>query len=290
MVTGMASEPGQGTETNKKVLTVGLFKYVPDIQAFETALTAQWKAIEPDVALRFVDWDCYFEEPKSDVFVFDGLYASQYIEKGLLYPLGESIPARSAYPAWTLEQASSQGIYYGIPQMVCMDTLFYRKEDPAVARVQTMQQLYEAIGPRKTQALLPDRDEGVIADFSLNNEMKYYNILQNHTGEVVPVQAMGDVQEDAMQYLKELYAMTGTLTSKPFMLAALKPASKEDVPQYLLAARQDVMQELAASDPNYQKLYRHLYRAKSWHVMAGTKDFAAWEAKVGPDIERDLKK
>lgn len=98
MVTGMASEPGQGTETDKKVLTVGLFKYVPDIQAFETALTTQWKDIEPDVALRFVDWDCYFEEPKSDVFVFDGLYASQYIEKGLLYPLGESIPALPIQP------------------------------------------------------------------------------------------------------------------------------------------------------------------------------------------------
>ncbi len=63
VATGIASEPGQGTETDKKVLTVGLFKYVPDIQAFETALTAEWKAIEPDVALRFVDWDCYFEAP-----------------------------------------------------------------------------------------------------------------------------------------------------------------------------------------------------------------------------------
>lgn len=90
MVTGMASEPGQGTETDKKVLTVGLFKYVPDIQAFETALTTQWKDIEPDVALRFVDWDCYFEEPKSDVFVFDALYAPQYIEEGLLYPFTAS--------------------------------------------------------------------------------------------------------------------------------------------------------------------------------------------------------
>ena len=87
------SEPGQGTEIDTKVLTVGLFRYVPDIKAFETALTAQWKNIEPDVTLRFVDWDCYFEEPKSDVFVFDGLYAPQYIEKGLLYPLGETIPA-----------------------------------------------------------------------------------------------------------------------------------------------------------------------------------------------------
>lgn len=374
VVTGMASEPGHGTETDKKVLTVGLFRYVPDIKAFETALTAQWKNIEPDVTLRFVDWDCYFEEPKSDVFVFDALYAPQYIEQGLLYPLGKTIPESSAYPAWTLEQASSQGMYYGIPQMVCMDTLFYRKEDHAVSRVQTMQQLYEAIGPRKTQALIPRRDEGVIADFSLNNEMKYYNILQDHTGKVVPVQAMGDVQDDAMQYLKELYAMTGTatgryddgneftraewfaqghgralyaypeamsaivrfgqrddtdvkaisscehpdvatayvdyvsissripankvepakklvalLTSKPFMMAALKPDSKEGVPQYLLAARQDVMQELAALDPNYQKLYRHLYRAKSWHVMTGTKDFAAWEVKVGPVIEKGLK-
>ena len=85
---------------------------------------------------------------------------------------------------------------------------------------------------------------------------------------------------------KKLVAL---LTSKPFMIAALKPASKEGVPQYLLAARRDAMQELAASDPNYQKLYRHLYRAKSWHVMTGTKDFAAWEAKVGPVIEKGLK-
>lgn len=371
LVTGMASEPGQ--ETDKKVLTVGLFKYVPDIKAFETALTAQWQAIEPDVALRFVDWDCYFEEPKSDVFVFDALYAPQYIEQGLLYPLGKTIPESSAYPAWTLEQASAQGTYYGIPQMVCMDTLFYRKDDAALSRVETMQQLYDAVGARKTQALLPGRDEGIIADFSLNNEMKYYTILQDHTGKVVPAAAMGTVQADAMHYLKELYAMTGTqtgryddgneftraewfaqghgralyaypeamsaivrlgqgdytdvkaisscehpdvatayvdyvsissripankveaakklvtlLTSKPFMLAALKPASQDGVPQYLLAARQDVMRELAASDPNYRKLYRHLYRAKSWHVMTGTKDFAAWEASVGPDIEKGL--
>lgn len=49
VVTGMASEPGQGTEIDKKVLTVGLFRYVPDIKAFETALTAQWKNIEPEV-------------------------------------------------------------------------------------------------------------------------------------------------------------------------------------------------------------------------------------------------
>lgn len=34
VVTGMASELGQGTETDKKVLTVGLFRYVPDIKAF----------------------------------------------------------------------------------------------------------------------------------------------------------------------------------------------------------------------------------------------------------------
>ena len=342
VVTGMASEPGQGTETDKKVLTVGLFRYVPDIKAFETALTAQWKNIEPDVTLRFVDWDCYFEEPKSDVFVFDGLYAPQYIEKGLLYPLGETIPARSAYPDWTLEQGYSRGTYYGIPQMVCMDTLFYHKEDHAVSRVQTMQQLYEAIGPRKTQALLPGRDEGVIADFSLNNEMKYYNILhatgryddgneftraewfaQGHgralyaypeamsaivrfgQGNYTEVKAISscehpDVATAYVDYVsissqipvnkvesaKKLVAL---LTSKPFMMAALKPASKEGVPQYLLAARRDVMQELAASDPNYQKLYRHLYRAKSWHVMTGTKDFAAWEAKVGPVIEKELK-
>lgn len=93
------------------------------------------------------------------------------------------------------------------------------------------------------------------------------------------------IPADKVEAAKKLTAL---LTSKPYMLAALKPASKEGVPQYLLAARQDVMQELASSAPNYQKLYRNLYRAKSWHVMTRTKDFAAWEAKVGPDIEKAL--
>jgi hypothetical protein len=73
-----------------------------------------------------------------------------------------------------------------------------------------MPQLYDAFGPRNTQALLPGRDDGVIADFRLDDELKCYYILHDHAGNVVPVQAMGSVQDDALPYLSELYAVTGT--------------------------------------------------------------------------------
>ena len=53
VVTGMASEPGQGTETDKKVLTVGLFRYVPDIKPLKRLDCAMEEyRTRCDIALR----------------------------------------------------------------------------------------------------------------------------------------------------------------------------------------------------------------------------------------------
>lgn len=356
-------------------LTVGFFQYVPDISAFENNLKKQWAATEPDIALEFVPWDCYSDLPQNDVdvFVYDGIYLASYQKAGYLAPLGTSIPEQEAYPEWELQPAKIHGVYYGIPQMICRDTLFYRKGDTAVANAKTMQELYEAIGPRKTDKLLPDADEGVLADFSIGNGLKYYSALQDHQQKVTPKLDMKKLNPQVMKYVAELYAMTGektgkyenpdsftravwfaeghgralyaypeamheiarldkaeevemkaisscehpdlataytdyvsvnakiapekmaaakklaaVMTSQPYMLAVLRPQQEGQTRQYLLAARKDVMQQLAKEDPVYAKSYKNLYNTKNLHVITGSKDYSAWEAKWQPEIQKEL--
>ncbi len=199
-----------------RTLRVALYPYVPDLQAFKTTLQTQWQKAHPDTALQVVDWDCYVDAPRMDidVFVFDATYFPAYWRSGVLSPLGKTLPDQKQYPQWLLTAAEKDGVYYGIPQMVCMDMLFYRKGDKALAKVKTMDELYRAVGPRKSDSLLPGPDEGVLTDFSPSsgNPLKYYNILQDHYQALVPQQAMQGVDSHALSYLQHWFAMTGKAT------------------------------------------------------------------------------
>lgn len=199
-----------------RTLRVALYPYVPDLQAFKTALQEQWKQENPNVAIQFVDWDCYVDAPRTDidVFVFDATYFPAYWKDKVLYPLGKTLPDQNQYPSWLLTPAKSGDLYYGIPQMVCMDTLFYRKGDKALAHVQTMDELYRVVGPRKTTEVLPGADEGVLTDFSPSsgNPLKYYNILQDHHQMLIPHGAMKGIDKDALLYLQHWFSMTGRQT------------------------------------------------------------------------------
>jgi thiamine pyridinylase len=378
--TGMIAGQAANTavkDTEPETIRVSLYPYVPDIQPFKTVLEKQWKEIEPNISIEFVDWDCYVEQPRDDidVFVFDATFFPSYFKEGALYPMGASIPDENEYPEWLQGPAKSNGAYYGIPQMVCMDTLFYRSDDKAMENVHTMEDLYQVIGPRKTEKQLPDGDEGLITDFSpvSGNPLKYYNILQDHYQELVPEKAMNAMDNESLHYLKQWFTMTvketgfyasdyeftraewfaeghgralyaypesfheiarlgqgknveiktisscehpdfatsyvdyvgisshiapnkvnaarkmaALLTSQNYMREVLWPENKNETPQYLLAARQDVMKELAEKDNIYRKIYDNLYNRTDLHVMTGTVDFPQWEEKIDPSVEAAL--
>ena len=111
-----------------RTLRVALYPYVPDLQAFKTALQEQWKQENPNVAIQFVDWDCYVDAPRTDidVFVFDATYFPTYWKDKVLYPLGKTLPDQNQYPSWLLTPAKSGDSYFGIAQKVCVVTLVYR--------------------------------------------------------------------------------------------------------------------------------------------------------------------
>ena len=101
-------------------LTVALYKYVPNIEAFKTAVTTVWNELTDAPPIKFVDWDCYVNDPPAnlDVFVFDGLYMSHYAESGFLRPLkaGE-VSNEGDLLAYSVEGSKYKGTLYGIPQI-----------------------------------------------------------------------------------------------------------------------------------------------------------------------------
>ena len=88
LMTGFSKQEAKG-QNHKLTLEVALFPYVPDRVRLQEAVSDVWKREHPDVSLHFADWDCYASDPDPsiDVFVFDGIYLSSFVEEGYLLPI-----------------------------------------------------------------------------------------------------------------------------------------------------------------------------------------------------------
>ena len=81
-----------------------------------------WKREHPDVSLRFADRDCYASDPDPpiDVFVFDGIYLSSFVEKGYLLSIPkEKIRNKEDMIPFALKGCISEGKFYALPQLLC---------------------------------------------------------------------------------------------------------------------------------------------------------------------------
>ena len=74
-----------------RTLRASLYPIVPDMERYKKAVTMNWEAKHLDIKLELVDWYCYDEDLPDDldVFVFDGIYLTEYLEKGYLLPIPE---------------------------------------------------------------------------------------------------------------------------------------------------------------------------------------------------------
>ena len=129
-------------------LNVSLFKYVPDPAFFEKAVEDCWKEKHPDVALNFVDWDCYSGEvPENlDVFVMDTIVLDGLAGRGYLLTLSEDDiqDYDDLIPAF-VEGCRVNGELCAVPQLLCTDLLFTRKEDDALKSVNSIFELSDAL-------------------------------------------------------------------------------------------------------------------------------------------------
>ncbi len=150
-------------------LTAALYPYVPDPARFEQAVLGEWTRLHPDIPLRFVSWDCYQEDPPAgaDVFVFDTIFLTRFVRQGSLLPLSrERIPEAEDLFAFALDGCTADGALYAVPQLLCTNLLYTRKEDSALADIRDIESLYEKLGPCQVDIREPEPGKGLLIDMS----------------------------------------------------------------------------------------------------------------------------
>ena len=138
-----------GNTPEPVTMNVSLYKVVPDYDSFKKTIADRWKEKHPEVELNFENWDCYSGEvPESlDVFVFDTISLDSFAEKGFLLALSEKDiqDYNDLIPSF-VEGCRVNGTLYAIPQFLCADLLYTRKNDADLKNVQNIDSLYNVLG------------------------------------------------------------------------------------------------------------------------------------------------
>lgn len=218
-----ASLAGCGTHDAKAgngdlSLAVALYPYVPDLERFQAVVRDAWEREHPDVTLHFVDWDCYASDPDPmlDVFVFDGIYLSSFAEKGYLLPIpAEKIQGIEDIFSFALEGCTCGEEYYALPQLLCADLLYTRKNDTALSSVTDIMMLYDILGDRKTEDVIPGENEGLLIDLSgalFTKTVMYLDALMDEQQEYTDYSELPDtltLSGDALERICVIWKMGG---------------------------------------------------------------------------------
>ena len=80
--------------------------------------------------LEFINWNCYKEPPgrDGDIFIYDAVALSALVDKGYLHQLPEIIDTSDMF-TWTIDKSKVRQKTYGVPLMICANTLICRKKD-----------------------------------------------------------------------------------------------------------------------------------------------------------------
>ena len=141
-----------GKKPEPVTLRVSLYKTLPDYEGFEKKIAECWNEKHPEVKLEFADWDCYSGDVPEDldVFVIDAISLDAYAGKGVLLPLSkeEIRDYEDLIPSFA-EGCRVDGTLYVVPQLLCTELLYTRKEDTALKDVQSIDELREALEDRE---------------------------------------------------------------------------------------------------------------------------------------------
>lgn len=207
----------QAVSPSGQPLNVALYPYVPDVERFEETVRTEWAEIHEDVPLNFVTWDCYHEDPSDalDVFVFDAMFLSYFVDHGYLLSIPENkIHDKADLLPFAMDGCLIDGSVYAIPQITCTNLLFTRKADRSLSSVSDVDTLYEIMGDRKFHTVIPDINEGLLIDMSggttkvsmyldaLCDENRTYNAYHQTPD-------MENVSPEALNSLKLLCRMGG---------------------------------------------------------------------------------
>lgn len=94
--------------------------------------------------VKFINWNSYRSLPgrDGDIFIYDAIAMSALVDKGFLHQLPEIIDTGDMF-SWTIDKSKVRKKTYGIPLMICANTLFCRKEDDR--NIKNIMQLHDSM-------------------------------------------------------------------------------------------------------------------------------------------------
>ena len=162
-------------------ISVAIYPYVSDMGVFKQVLYKQWKEIEPNVELQFVEWDCYADPyPNNiDVMTYDALFLSHLVESGYLQPLNTDLISNTyGILPFAMEGSRHNGDLYALPFLACTSCMIYYADDEELAEVDNYNQLIEILTARMAE----DPTKGLQTAFQKDAPYLYLDALIDHTG------------------------------------------------------------------------------------------------------------
>jgi thiamine pyridinylase len=208
-------------------LKVGLYPWVPRVKQFENVVKKVWEEQgDPNVELVFVSdevWDGgYSLAPPNDldVFVFDAIFLEYFHARGYLDAIEEhEIEALSDILPYAIEGSRIGGKLFGIPQLGCTNMLFYRKNDIALAKARTLNEISRILGQCPYTGLTPPPNTGLLLDLSggTTNATLYLEAVMDINGEYTStpqLPRMNQLNRKAIAHLQKVLSMANKRQAK----------------------------------------------------------------------------
>ena len=211
----------EATEPEKKPdsISVAIYPYVSNMQLFQKLLTEMWAEMEPEIALEFIDWNCYSDPyPNNiDVITYDALFMEHLIDSQYIQPLDiELVDSLDDVIPFAMEGARYNDNLYGLPFLVCSSFLIHRADDEAMGQVQNFAELCKELEARKKK----DPTDGLQVGYADEVPFFYLDALIDYTETYTTFEEgpnMTPPDENVMKRLLEIKAlMAETLEGEDF--------------------------------------------------------------------------
>ena len=99
-------------------------------ESFVTLLKERFRESGHKRPVVFKEWNCYKELPgtDADLILYDGIVMSALADKGFIDPIPDDISAGDVF-SWVADKNLIRHKRYGLPVMMCSNTLICRKQD-----------------------------------------------------------------------------------------------------------------------------------------------------------------
>ncbi len=191
---------------------------MPRIEQFQTAVQAQWHAVQPDVDLLFVVsdtvWDGGYDKTPPDdvdVFVFDAMLFENFLSNGYLEPMEASeIANLDDFVDYAIKGVQHNGKYYAIPQLGCANILFYRTNDSALANASSISELKSTLNQCSYTSQVPPDARGLMLNMKggTTNASFYLDIAHSINNEYpFPLPSEDELKPAVIQSMRDLLSM-----------------------------------------------------------------------------------